>query len=483
MKELTDRALNVAELGGASYADIRIVRQLSESLSVRNGKVGSIDRGEDHGFGVRVIVDGAWGFSSSSRVNSQEIERVAREAVAIARASTRVLRQKVSLARAGAVTAKWKTPYLIDPFSVPLVDKLGFLMKVNELIRSVKGITVAHSSMDFRREEKVFANSESSFTEQEIVESGVGFSATASNDEDSQTRSYPNSFRGQHQTKGYELIEEWPLIKKAPLIAEEAVALLAADLCPSGEFDLLLDSTQLALQIHESMGHPAELDRVLGSEASYAGRSFLTVDKLNNFKYGSDIVNLTADSLEPGGLGTYGHDDEGVPGGRWHLVKNGAFVGYLTSRETAPVIGEGASRGAMRADGWNRIPLIRMNNVSLQPGSWKLKDLIEDTDYGILMDTNRSWSIDQLRYNFQFGCEIGWEIKGGKKGRMFKNPTYQGITPDFWSSCDAICGRDEWMLWGTPNCGKGQPGQIARTGHGASPTRFKKVKIGVGYAG
>ena len=255
--------------------------------------------------------------------------------------------------------------------------------------------------------------------------------------------------------------------------------MLSADVCPSKETTLILDSSQLALQIHESCGHPTELDRVFGTEAAFAGRSFLTTDKLKNFRYGSEIVNLTADSVRATGLGTFGWDDEGVPASSTPLVRNGEFVGYLMSRETASRLGL-QSNGCMRADGWNRLPMIRMTNVSLEPATWTLADLIADTDDGIFMSINKSWSIDDRRLNFQFGVEMAYEIKNGKLGEMLKNATYTGITPQFWGSCDAICNRDEWSVWGTPNCGKGEPMQVMRTGHGAAPARFRNVQVGVG---
>jgi TldD protein len=279
-------------------------------------------------------------------------------------------------------------------------------------------------------------------------------------------------------------LDELRLAENAPRIAEEAVALHHAEQCPEGEFDLILDSSQLGLQIHESIGHPIELDRVLGSEANYAGMSFLTLDQLHHLRYGSEIVNVVCDArLEHGpGLGTFAFDDEGVPAQGNDIIREGQFVGYMTSRETAPAVGAARSNGCMRADGWARLPLIRMTNVSLQPGHQTL-DEVFDVEHGIYMETNRSWSIDDKRYNFQFGCEIGWEIVGGKRGRMLKNPSYSGITTEFWNSMDAICSRDEWTLWGTPNCGKGQPQQVMGTGNGASPARFRKVSVGTAYKG
>jgi TldD protein len=242
---------------------------------------------------------------------------------------------------------------------------------------------------------------------------------------------------------------------------------------------VILEGSQLALQVHESCGHPIELDRVFGTEAAFAGTSFLTPDKLGSFMYGSELVNLTMDATIPGGLGTFGWDDEGVPAQRAAAVEHGRFVGYLTDRESAARLGLPQSTGAARASGWNRIPLVRMTNVSLEPGDSTLEEMIATTDDGIYMATNRSWSIDDRRLNFQFGTEMAWEIKNGKRGALLKNATYTGITPEFWRSCDAIGNRSEWVVWGTPNCGKGQPSQSMHTGHGAAPARFRNVRVGV----
>jgi TldD protein len=301
-----------------------------------------------------------------------------------------------------------------------------------------------------------------------------------------QKRSHPNSFGRDQRREGWEAILAMDLPGSAPRIGEEAVALLSAVPCPGGTTTLILGATQLALQVHESCGHPIELDRVFGTEASFAGTSFLTFEKLGTFRYGSELVNLTADATIPGGLGTFGWDDEGVPAQRVPIVREGIFCGYLTSRETVQqlreIAGDGApegSGGAMRADGWNRIPLIRMTNVNLEPGEWEFDDLIADTDEGIYMEMNKSWSIDDKRLNFQFGTEMAYEIRNGKLGRMLKNATYTGMTPQFWASCDAICNKDHWRVWGTPNCGKGQPMQVAHTGHGTAPARFRDVRVGV----
>jgi TldD protein len=478
VKEIAERALNAAQLQGASYADIRIVHQQVQSILVKNGHVEGISHDENQGFGVRVIVNGAWGFASSSILSVEEAARVAAQAAQIARASSLAKTRDVSLGPPEVHVARYETPVQVDPFSVPLEEKIALLLAADEGMRRVKGIAVTESNMAFLREDKVFASTEGSYIEQALVESGAGIEATAVGENEMQTRSFPNSFGRQQKKGGYEFIRALQLVENSERIAEEAVALLSAPQCPSGVTTLILDSTQLALQIHESCGHPIELDRVFGDEASYAGTSFLTLDKLGTFRYGSPLVNIYADATIPGALGTFGYDDEGVPAQRTPIVKEGIFVGYLTSRETAAVLGQ-RSNGTMRADGWNRIPLIRMTNINLEPGTWEFEDLIADTEDGIYMAVNKSWSIDDKRLNFQFGTQLAYEIKKGKLGRMLKNATYTGITPEFWRSCDAICNEKYWQIWGLPNCGKGEPSQAAHVAHGTAPARFRNVRVGI----
>ena len=477
MKSLTDLALDTAMRLGASYADIRIIFNQYEYVSAKNERISEIARSEDEGFGIRVIANGAWGFASSGLVTKSEIERISAMAVDIAKASSTLKKSDVRLAPEEPYVDTWRTPYQEDPFKVPLESKIDLLLRINTELMKVKDIKVANSQMRFIREKQFFASTEGSYIEQELLRSAVGYTATAVGEGDMQVRSFPDSHGWHSMSKGYEFIRELPLIENTQRTAEEASALLKAPKCPEMKTDLILSGSQLSLQIHESIGHPTELDRVLGTEANYAGTSFVTIDKLGKFQYGSPIVNVVADSTIPFGLATVGYDDEGVKAQRWHLIENGIFVGYLTSRETAPVIDEPRSRGAMRADGWRNIPLIRMTNISLMPGEWSLDDLIADTKNGIYMDTNRSWSIDQKRLNFQFGTEIAWEIKNGKKTRILKNPVYQGITPEFWNSCDAICNSDHFVLWGVTNCGKGQPGQTAEMSHGSAPARFRNVQV------
>ena len=479
LKELMMRALDLAQRHGAQYADVRVVENRTENLSVKDSIVEGISSFETQGIGVRVLVDGSWGFASSRNLTNEEIDKITEQALEIARASGLVSGEKVDLGPKIDSQGSYQTPYKIDPFSVPIEDKLTLLMNADAEMGKVKGVRTRRTHTTAQKEHKLFANSERAFTEQTLVETGGGIQATAVGGSEIQVRSYPNAFARQQVTGGWEELLSWDLPGNAQRIASEAVALLTADPCPTNiTTSLILGGSQLALQVHESCGHPTELDRVYGSEAAYAGTSFLTTEKLGNFHYGSAVVNLTADSVRPLGLGTFGWDDEGVPAQSTPLVKEGLFVGYLMSRETAAKLGR-TSNACMRASSWNRIPIIRMVNVSLEPGTWKFNDLVEDTEDGIYMESNRSWSIDDRRYNFQFGTEIGYEIKHGKMGRLLRNCTYTGITPEFWNSCDAVCNTDHWVMWGTPNCGKGQPSQVAHTGHGAAPARFRKVRIGV----
>ncbi len=477
MKDLTERALEKVRQLGASYGDIRVVKRASEEIEVKNGKVENLSSDSDQGFGIRVIADGAWGFASSLNLNPDEIDTVAELAVRIARASASVQGAPIELSPVEPAVGSFTAPCKRNPFEAPVEQKIQLLLDADEIMRQVDEIRVAESVMRFWQTDQVFASTEGSYIEQSKTESGIGITATAVSEGEVQKRSYPAA-GGEHAQAGYEFVEQWDVIGNAERIAKEAAQLLTAPQCPSDVRTLILESSMLALQVHESCGHPIELDRVFGTEAAYAGTSFLTPDKLGNFRYGSDIVNIVADSTIPGGLGTFFYDDEGVSAQCVDIIKDGTFVGYLTSRETAPQIGQSSS-GAMRADGWNRIPLIRMTNINLQPGDWTLDEMIRDTEKGLFAEMVGSWSIDDKRLNFQFATEVAYDIEDGSLGQMYKNPTYTGITPEFWGSCDAIADKDHWRVWGVDNCGKGQPGQTAHVGHGVAPSRFRNVRIGV----
>ena len=484
MWDLSTHAIDTAQLRGASYADVRVMHIRQRDLTTKNGQVGTLAQSESIGLGIRVLANGAWGFASTDRLTREGVAACAAQAVSIAKASALAKRGDVVLAAEDAYIDSWQSPFRKDPFEIPLETQLDLLLSADAAMRDIKGVTLSETGMQFRKIDSWFASSIGSRIHQRKIISGCGIAATSFQDEEIQKRSYPNSFGGQHALQGYEMVESLELLKHAPRIAEEAAALHSAAQCPEKTGTVILGASQLGLQIHESIGHPIELDRVLGQEANFAGTSFLTLDKLNKLRYASDIVNVVADArLDHGaGLGTFAYDDEGVPAQCTDIIKDGQFRGYLSNRETAHLVGLQRSSGTMRTESWNRLPIIRMTNISLLPGNWSFDDLIGDTDEAILMETNRSWSIDDRRYQFQFSTEIGWEIKGGKKGRMLKNPSYSGITTDFWNSCDAICKFDEWTLWGTPNCGKGQPMQTMGTGHGASPARFRNVRIGAAFS-
>lgn len=477
MKDKILKLLDFLESKGVGYADVRYVNRQRESISTENVQVQSIQNFSTEGVGIRVIVDGSLGFAGTRDLN--RLEETALKAIEIARASRLVQKERIRLAEKEVIKDHYRTPFKVDPFQVSIKEKLELLFAAEKEMRENASLLKTNGSMDFQKERKIYADTEGSYIVQDLMESGAGIVATAAGESDMQVRSYPNSFRGNHATAGYEFIEEMGLIENAARIAREAEELTGAEECPSGIYDLVIDASQLGLQIHESIGHPIELDRVFGSEAAYAGTSFLDPKMMGNFKYGSKYVNVVADATVPGGLGTFGYDDDGVPAQRTEIITEGIFKNFLTSRDTAVKIGK-KSNGANRADGWYNLPIIRMTNINLLPGDKEFKELIAGINSGFYFHTNKSWSIDDKRVNFQFGCEIAYEIKNGElTGKIYKNPVYTGITPEFWGSCDGICKESYWQIFGTPNCGKGQPGQEAHVGHGAAPARFRNVKVGV----
>jgi TldD protein len=395
----------------------------------------------------------------------------------VAAASNLASTQQVTLSDVEAYVASVETPYAIDPWSVPIDRKIEHLMNATEPMRGDPRIHQVSGEISCYRQHKVFASNIGSHIEQTTTQMGGGIEAVAIDAGEFQRRTYPNPFGGDFQAEGWEFIERLNMPGKALKIRDEALALLAAPKAPVGRFDLIVGSAQLALQVHESCGHPTELDRAMGLEISLAGGSFLQPAMLDNFRYGSNIVNLVADATIPGSIGSFAFDDDGVPAQRFHLVENGLFVGYLTGRDTAPHIGR-ASNGTVRAETAARIPIIRMTNINLEPGDVLLDQIIADTKRGIFVETNKSWSIDDLRLNFQFGCEVAFEIENGRLGRMLRNPLYTGNTPEFWRSCDAIADKSSWQIWGLPNCGKGDPMQTMRVAHGAPAARFRNVEMG-----
>ncbi len=480
MKKYADSILLFLKENGVDYADIRFTEKQIESIKINNGIVAELEQDKNIGYGIRILYKGAWGFSSSDNFDEKKLIDKANDALEIAKASFLLQNEPVKLTKEGVYKDFWQSPVTIDPFSVSLTEKLNLLLRIDKVLREKDEIKSADSNMYFENVHTWFYSSEGSEIEQNRVISGAGYSVTAVGNDDVQTRSYPASFGGQYKQLGYELIDSLKLLENAEKTRDEAIALLSAENCPSGKFDIILHPNQMMLQIHESVGHPTELDRVMGQEANFAGTSFVTTEKYKKFQYGSPIVNLVADTTLPNGLATMGYDDDGVKAQRWHIVKDGVLNGYMTNRETAHIIGENNSKGANRAMSWFHTPITRIANLSLIPGDSSFDEMVKSIDYGLYLETNKSWSIDQQRLNFQFGCEIAYEIKDGKlTGKIFKNPVYQGITPEFWNSCDMIADYREWDIWGVMNCGKGQPMQTIEMSHGSSFTKFKKVQVGV----
>ena len=475
MFAISQAAVEGALAAGASYADARVVLSRQQGLACLNGNLEALDYNERAGVGVRALLGSSWGFFATTDLTEPAARAAGAEAVAIATASALAPGPALELADVPVAEAQYETPYEEDPFNVSLSEKADLLVGVTETMQAVKGVTLAQASMNFWDTDKFFVSSQGHKISQHLVEAGGDIAATAVGESETQRRSYPQSF-GQFEAGGYEVIRRFDLPGNAGRVAEESVALLSADECPSTTTDVILESSQLALQIHESVGHATELDRILGWEAAFAGTSWLDLAQLGSLQFGSSLMNITADATLPGALATFGFDDEGTPAQSVDLVKEGIWVGVLSGRDSAAIAGLPPG-GMVRGDGYNRMPMVRMTNVGLLPGESSFEEIISETKEGIYMATNRSWSIDDKRLNFQFGCEAGWEVKNGQLGRMLRNPTYTGISPQFWASLDMLSA--DQVYWGLPNCGKGQPIQIGHTGHPASPGRFRDVRVGV----
>lgn len=477
MKDLCLHALDVAKQKGATYADARIVKLRNQYIVTEDKRVSAIQDSDSIGIGVRVIADGAWGFAASASLEKGEVERVAAQAVEIAKASALApAPDGIRWASEPAHEGGFKTPLKKDPFKVALEDKIGLLLGVSKAVLAVKGVKKCHGYMHFKGEHRYLASTEGSMIESDTVTSSAQYRATAVDETTAKTR----YFEAHPMNVGYEHIEATPLLENAQRVGEEAVAQLTGKPCPVGKKDLILHPSHLALTMHESIGHATELDRVLGMEESLAGSSFATIDKLGNLKYGSPIMNIICDNTMPFGLATKGYDDDGVEGQKWHVIKDGILVDYMTGREVCHAIEAERSRGSCRADSWASIPIVRQSNIGLAPGMEQLtlEELIADTKDGIYIEGMGSFSIDQKRQNFQFGGDCFWEIKDGKKGAILKDVTYQAITTEFWGSLDAICDERFWTPYGVMNCGKGDPMQIAQMTHGSAPARFRQIDVG-----
>ena len=448
VRDLADAALDAARKAGASYADIRINRYRNQFIFTRDRRVQNIVNTEDYGFGVRVIAGGTWGFASSSVVTADEIAKVAAQAVGIAKANAAINAEPVKLAPVDAYNETWNTPVAKNPFEMPLQPKLDLLLQINEEALKVPGASFVSASMLFVNEHKYFASTEGSHIEQSLMRSYPSFSVTAVNR--ASGKFYSRDSLAAPTGMGYEYVESYPLLQEAKVAAEEAVAMHKAKPVQPGQKTLILHPTNLWLTIHESVGHPTELDRALGYEANFAGTSFLTTDKLGTFAFGSKLVNIIADKTQERGMATCGFDDDGVKTTRWPLIKDGVFVDYQTTRDQAHLINQKASHGCSYADNWSSVPFQRMPNVSLQPGDKDLseQDILSATDDGIYIKGDGSYSIDHQRYNFQFSGQTFWEVKGGKITTQLRDVAYQSNTPEFWKSCDLLGGQSTYLLGG-----------------------------------
>lgn len=476
-RELVTRLIRDLRRRGAAYADTRYEHSLHESLVVEDGRVSSISLYESAGVGIRVLLDGSWGFAATPDLTRAGLAHTTTLAIESAKASATLNRSPRALAPVEPIKARHTSRYAIDPFEVPLAQKLDYLLWANTALLGPDAVQRATTHMDFYKRWKLFCSTEGAVIEQRLIESGAGLEVVVQRGDEAQTRSFPNSHRGALAQAGFEYVKQLDLVGGAATARDEALQLLRAKPPRAGETTIILDPTQVVMQLHESCGHPVELDRALGQELSYAGGSFLTPESLGRAQYGSPQVTIVADATIPGGVGSFGFDDEGVPAQRVDLVREGRFVGYLSSRESAARIGLASSGGAMRAEGWDVPPLVRMTNVNLEPGEATLEELCRGIRRGYLLATNKSWSIDDRRLNFQFTTEIGWEIVNGTLGAIVRNPLYTGITPVFWGRCTGVGRREDWRLWGVSNCAKGEPMQSMHVGHGASYARFDGVTV------
>ncbi|GAA0530381.1 TldD/PmbA family protein [Chitinophaga japonensis] len=494
-KQLSDMALAAARAKGASYADVRIGRYLRQFIITREKRVQGISNTESFGVGIRVIANGSWGFAASNNVTEADIVKTAERAVAVAKANAKIMTEPVQLApQKGYGDVSWKTPIEQSAFAVPVKDKVDLLLKVNDIAMQ-GGASFVTSAIMAVNEQKFFASTDGSYIDQDVHRIYPFFNVTKIDKASGkfETRRSLSSPVGM----GYEYLTPLPDSKVAGIVTryksrydilediknatENVNEKIKAKSVEPGKYDLVLDPSHLWLTIHESVAHPTELDRVLGYEANYAGTSFLTLDKWKsgNFQFGSKLVNIVADKLQPGSLGAVGYDDEGVQCKEWDIIKDGILVNYQAIRDQAHIIGLKESQGCCYAQSWEDVQFQRMPNISLKPGASPLSvdDMIRDVEKGIYIVGDGSFSIDQQRYNFQFGGQLFYEIKDGKIAGMLKDVAYQANTREFWNSCTAIADKRDYRLGGAFNDGKGQPSQSNAVSHGSSTTRFNGVNV------
>ncbi len=495
-RRLADVALAAARTAKASYCDVRIGRYLNQSVITREHQVGNVTNRESSGVGVRVIVNGAWGFAATHQQTEAAVRAAVEQAAAIARANASIQTRPVQLAPTPSVgEVHWKTPIRRNAMAVPIQDKVELLLALNAAALNA-GADYINSTLFLVNEQKYFASSDGSFIDQDIHRIWLPFTATAIDKASGRfrTRAGLSSPMGM----GYEFLDgdargkvqlpggitayrdSYDPVEDAIAAARHAREKLKAPSVKPGKYDLVLDPSNLFLTIHENVGHPLELDRVLGYEANYAGTSFATLDKRDaGFRWGSDLVTFFADKTQPGSLGAVGYDDEGVKTQRWDLVRDGVLVDYQATRDEAHILGREASHGCSYADSWSSVQFQRMANVSLAPGTAPLSvdDMIKDVENGIWIHGRGSYSIDQQRYNAQFGGQLYYQIKDGKIAGMVEDAAYQIRTPEFWNACTAICDQRDFRLGGSFFDGKGQPAQVSAVSHGSSTTRFNGINI------
>ncbi len=494
-KQLADSALNAAKARGASYADVRIGRYLNQFVATRENKVQGVANTESFGVGIRVLANGCWGFAASDNVTQDNIVKVAERAVAVAKANAKLQGEPVQLApQKGFGEASWKAPIERNSFEVPVKEKVDLLLSANALALQ-NGANFVNSLIFAVNEQKYFASTDGSYIDQDIHRIWPTFTVTKTDKStgkfDTRTAfSAPMGMGYEYLTplaeekvggvvtrykKRYDILED---IKAATNDVSEKIKAKSVE---PGKYDLVLDPSHLWLTIHESVGHPTELDRVLGYEANYAGTSFLTLDKWKsrNFQFGSKLVNIVADKKQDGSLGAVGWDDEGVKTKEWDIIKDGVLVDYQAIRDQAHIIGANESHGCCYSQSWGDVQFQRMPNVSLQPGKEKksVDDIIKNVEKGIFIIGNGSFSIDQQRYNFQFGGQTFYEIKNGKIAGMLRDVAYQANTQEFWNSCTEIADKSDYRLGGSFNDGKGQPPQSSAVSHGSSTARFNGVNV------
>jgi TldD protein len=476
-----DLVVELASSGGegCSYVDVRWVERTLERLTVSGGRVERVLSEQDEGIGVRVAArSGGFGFAATRDTSRAGGLAALRRATAIASSQPSAALRPLAPVVPGR--GAWAGRCEIDPFAESIEARLELLLRADALLGGDPRIVRTQAESIAVRTRKAFASSEGAAFTQELTECGGGIEAHAADGDDVQIRSYPSAHGGSVAAAGYEHLLGLDLVGNARRVAEEAVALLLAPECPAGRTTLVLGDEQVALQVHESIGHALELDRIQLGEASYAGTSWVSPGDIGHLRYGSDDLRISADATLAGGLGSFGWDDEGVAGQRTMLIDSGILRAALSDRTSAASLGLTSSGGCARADGFSRQPIVRMTNVSIEPGrSGTLAELIGGVENGIYMETNRSWSIDDRRLHFQFATEVGREIRGGELGRLVKNASYAGLTPEFWGSLDGVCSASDWRVWGLLNCGKGEPGQVAHVSHGAAPARFRNVQVGV----